>query len=362
MIESLYLHIPFCSYKCPYCDFVSVVGGDVREYVNALKREVEFYKDEEVILKTLYFGGGTPTLLKPEEIGALIEHITSVFPYREPLEITVECNPETYSYKEFKRLNSYGVNRLSVGVQSFTTKGLRALGRVHTPQDSVRTILGAKEAGIDNLSVDIIYAYPQQREEDALAELEALEKLPLTHVSAYMLTAYENTPMGKLIRGGLLATPKEEELERIYNRLWRGLKELGFVRYEISNWAKEGKVCRHNLNYWKRREFIGLGVSAWGFIRNRRYGNFRNLGHYLETVIRGKRPVGRTKSLGKREAVEEEVFLSLRLCEGIVRDKINVPERLYPFLEFSQERVAIKEEFMLLADEIISEILAALDT
>ncbi len=357
MIESLYLHIPFCSYKCPYCDFVSVLEGDIKSYLEALEREIEFYKDEEANLKTVYLGGGTPTLLEPSDIGRILEVVLEGFPYSEPLEITVECNPETYRYKEFKTINSFGVNRLSVGVQSFLEKGLKALGRMHTSEDSIKTISDALDAGIKNVSLDLIYAYPGQEQEDLLKELEILSELPVRHVSAYMLTAYENTRMGKLINEGKLETPSELELTKIYESLWKGLKDLGFKRYEISNWAKEGAVCRHNLNYWERKEFIGLGVSAWGFVNGIRYGNTRNLNLYMEKLNRGLSPVEHKKVIDEREAYEEEVFLGLRLVRGIDRNLVKIPAELFPFLAFPDGRVAIREEYMLLADEIISQIL-----
>ncbi len=362
MIESVYLHIPFCSYKCPYCDFLSVVENRVEEYLQALKKEIELYSHLGLKVKTVYFGGGTPTLLEPSLIGEILSNLTRIFPTSESLEVTVECNPETYGYREFKALVDTGVNRLSIGVQSFTNKGLSSLGRKHSVSESIRAVEEAFEAGIRNINVDLIYAYPSQKEEDAITEIEFLSNLPVTHVSAYMLTAYDGTPMGKLIREGRLDVPDEEELEGIYRIICDGLKAIGFRRYEISNWAREGFECLHNLNYWRRKEFLGLGVSAWGFIDKTRYGNTRNLNIYIQKLKEGVLPVDVKKYIGTKETLEEEIFLGLRLTEGIDANRFKIPHELSEFLNFSGGRVSIREEYMLLADEIIAQVLYYNDT
>ncbi len=360
MIKALYFHIPFCSYKCPYCDFLSLVGAplDYEEYVNLLIEETKLYSHYGRDIRTLYLGGGTPTLLKPDTLGYLIDRLDKVLDLSGVVEITVECNPETYTTEDFRKLRRLGVNRLSVGAQSFTEKGLRSLGRRHSVSDTVRAYHEAREAGFENINLDIIYAYPEQKSQDVEVELEWIEELRPEHVSAYMLTPYPNTPIGVEISRGALKVPEEDELARIYNRLWTGLKELGYSRYEISNWSLEGFECKHNLVYWNMEEFLGLGVSAWGFIGRTRYGNTKNVVKYAEFVRKGIRPVDKSVRLSERDLFEEFVMLRLRLKEGLPKSlKHVVPPHLRRFFEEGERGIGIREEYMLLSNEIIAEVL-----
>ena len=360
MIRGLYVHIPFCSYKCPYCDFTSLVRSPVgfEDYTAFLLREAELYRDLNIRLETLYLGGGTPTLLSPGQIGALIDKLGSIFDLSGLKEVTVECNPETYRYEEFRELLRAGVNRLSLGVQSFSEEGLKRLGREHSVQESLEAYLHARDAGFENVSIDIIYGYPGQRVEDMEIELESIGELNPDHVSAYMLTPHENTPMGMKILGGELEIPEEETLGDIYDRLWKGLKGLGYERYEVSNWAKGGKECRHNLLYWTMEEFLGLGVSAWGFFGGRRYGNTKNILSYVKALSEGRRPLQSEVLLSEEDLFEEELMLRLRLKWGLGEEDIElIPERLRGFFEIKGGRLGIREEYMLLSNEIITEVL-----
>ena len=360
MVKALYVHIPFCSYKCPYCDFTSLVDPPLEreKYIELLLREARLYADLERGIETLYLGGGTPTLLEPSLIGYLLEGLDRVLDLSGVKEITVECNPETYGKEEFKRLRGLGVNRLSLGAQSFSEKGLRKLGRKHRVGDTLRAYMEARDAGFENVNIDLIYAYPGQRPEDVEVELEWIERLIPEHVSAYMLTPYPNTPLGVEVIGGTLDLPEEEKLTRIYEKLWKGLRDLGYSRYEISNWSKEGFECRHNLVYWSLEEFLGLGVSAWGFVKGKRYGNTRNILKYAEAVVRNRRPVESEVKLSERDLFEEFVMLRLRLKEGLPYEfESLIPPRLKGFFEKGEKGIGIREEHMLLSNEIIAEVL-----
>ncbi len=356
MVKGLYIHIPFCSQKCPYCDFYSLVESPVsqEEYSEAVLKEAELFTDLEIKPETLYFGGGTPSKLRPQELFKLLEGLGRVFDLSRLSEATVECNPEDYGYEEFKKLRDIGFTRVSIGVQSFTEKGLSLLGRRHTPKKAVEAVLSAKASGL-TVNVDLIYGYPGQEPGDLEKELSFIEKLDPDHVSAYLLTPYEGTPLGSKILRGELKSPDEEKVRELHDLLWRGLKDLGYRRYEISNWAKEGKECRHNLLYWTMEEFIGLGVSAWGFINSERYGNVRNIKAYMEKVLSGKRPVGVRVRLSEEDRFEEWLMLRLRLRIGIP-EKL-VPEHLREFFEPAPEGLAIKEEFMILANEITADLM-----
>ena len=356
MIKGIYIHIPFCSYKCPYCDFLSLTNSPINpeEYTELLKREFLLYKDLNTDVKTVYFGGGTPTYLKPELIGKIIEELDKNFNLSSVEEITVECNPETYRESEFKKLKKYGVNRVSVGVQSFTEKGLKSLGRKHTLRDTFECLESLQNSGIENVNVDLIYGWPSQDEEDIYKEFEFLKEFDfIKHVSWYMLTIYENTRFGK----EKVKLPDEEKIFNFHRIISEELKKLGFKRYEISNWAKEGYECKHNLTYWKLEEFLGFGVSAWGFYNRKRYGNTRNILKYKEYLLRNLRPVDSEYELNEFELEKEFIILSLRLTEGLPESyKVFVPEHLKEFFEIN-ERVKIKEEFFIVSNELISEFL-----
>lgn len=360
MVEALYIHIPFCSYKCPYCDFTSLVETPLgrREYLELVLEEARFYSHLGVRPRTLYLGGGTPTLLDPDLLGYLLEGLGEVFDLCCVEEITVECNPETYRREDFKRLRALGVNRLSIGAQSFLEKGLRNLGRRHRVEDTLRAYEEAREAGFANINLDLIYAYPGQTPEDLEEELEWVGKLKPEHVSAYMLTPYQNTPLGLEIGRGSVKTPEEEDLALIYEKLWKGLRSLGYLRYEISNWSMEGFECKHNLVYWSLGEFLGLGVSAWGLIEGRRYGNTKNILRYAARVRNGERPVEEVVELSEKDLFEEFLMLRLRLKEGLPRSfKKLIPPQLEPFFEEGERGIGIREEYMLLSNEIITQIL-----
>ncbi len=360
MVKGLYVHIPFCSYRCPYCDFTSLVNSPLsyEDYVDLLIKEAHLYRDVDRSIKTLYLGGGTPTLLPPREIGRLLEGLDRALDLSGVEEVTVECNPETYELGNFKELISYGVSRLSFGVQSFSGKGLSALGRRHSREDVLRAYSQAREAGFRNVNLDLIYGYPGQTPSDVEEELRWVERLKPEHLSAYLLTPHRNTPLGMDILLGKIPVPREEELVSVYTRLWKGLRDIGYGRYELSNWALEGYECRHNLIYWTLEEFLGLGVSAWGFYSKRRYGNTKNMLSYARTVMEGRRPVESEVSLSDEDLFEEFVMLRLRLREGLPHQMEGlIPERLKNFFERGEKGTGIREEFMLLADEIIGEVL-----
>ncbi len=364
-VKALYIHIPFCRYKCPYCDFTSFIGGEeiLEEYISLVLKEANLYKDTPKKISTLYLGGGTPSLLEPFQIEKLLDNLNALGYFSSLEEITVECNPEDYSYKEYKQLLDIGVNRISIGIQSFLQKGLNVLGRRHNSLMAIRSVQKAKEAGFKNINVDLIYAYPNQTPEDIKMELEYISLLKPSHVSAYMLTPYKYTPLWKKIKERKLTMLSEEEVYTIYKTLYRGLKRLGYNRYEISNWAFKGYECKHNLTYWKMENFIGLGVSACGFIDNKRYRNFRSLEKYTQYLEKGKKPVEEIVALSPAELRKERIILRLRLKEGLpLREKYIIPSFLEAFFEEGNKGIGIKEEYMILSNEIIAEVLLFADS
>ncbi|WP_457641942.1 radical SAM family heme chaperone HemW [Persephonella sp.] len=325
MIKGLYVHIPFCSIKCPYCDFVSVTIADkgiYRKYINCLKREIDLYKDLDFQLETVYFGGGTPSVLEPELIGDLLNYIRENFHVIKNPEITVEVNPKTYTVEDFHKVKYYGVNRISIGNQSFLKKNLVLLGRDHNPEDSFKTIESCLKAGIENINLDLIYGIQNQSVEDLEKDLKIYSSLPIKHISAYLLTAYEDTPLGQIVKKGKYTLPDEETTLEMFKLIDSFLEKEGFKRYELSNWAKEGYQCKHNLFYWTHIPFLGIGVSAWSFVNMERFGNTKNIYEYMKKLDKGEKPVFFREKLDENEIKKEKIFLGLRLKEGVLIDLV----------------------------------------
>ncbi|WP_340690669.1 radical SAM family heme chaperone HemW [Hydrogenobacter thermophilus] len=362
MIESLYVHVPFCSYKCPYCDFVSFVNSAIshEDYLKLLIKELELYKGESFSLKTLYLGGGTPSLISPELYREFLKAFDVDLSQLE--EFTIECNPETYREEEFKKMKDLGLNRVSVGVQSFKEKGLRMLGRRHTVKESIDCIMSAYHAGIENISIDLIYAYPNQTLKDLKEELRFIEDLPVKHVSCYILTPYEDTLFGHLLSKGKLQLPDADKIADMYLFLVEKLSSLGFDHYEISNFATPGYECRHNLSYWLGKEFLGLGVSAWSFVRDVRFGNTKNLNKYATLVLMGRKPAHQWEVLKGKRKLQDTLFTRLRTKWGIPKEYANlIPEDLSEFFEITNESIRLKEEGMLLINEILLRVFRLLE-
>lgn len=336
MVKGVYVHIPFCSLKCPYCDFLSVVSFDQElysRYVQAVIDEIELYKNNNFLVETIYFGGGTPSLLKPYFIGRVINQILKTCSVSEGLEITMEVNPNSYSFEDFKEIKAIGVNRVSFGAQSFLEKNLRKLGRDHTPKDTLKSIEDAFKSGIENINLDLIYGIEGQTLKELNRDLEIYLSLPVKHISAYMLTAYEDTPLGLLVKSGQVTLPEEEITVGMFELIDEKLYAAGFYRYELSNWAIQGYQCRHNILYWTHQEFLGVGVSAWSFIGNKRFGNTKNIWQYINMVEEGKKPVMFGEELDDEKIREEKIFLGLRLVEGIELELVKQKEILYQLVE-----------------------------
>ncbi len=335
MIKGLYIHIPFCNIKCPYCDFTSIVEENkyiYEQYVNAILEEITFYLNENFLLKTIYFGGGTPSMLPPKLLNEIINFVKENLKTEKKLEITIEVNPNTYRYEEFLEIKESGVNRVSIGNQSFLEKNLISLGRNHIPKDTFETVESALKAGIKNISLDLIYGIQNQTLEDLKYDLEIYTSLPITHISAYMLTAYSDTPLGKLVKAGNYELPDENTAVEMFEIIDKNLEENGFERYELSNWAKNGYQCKHNLLYWTNEEFLGVGVSSWSYINGKRFGNTKNINDYINKIKEGKKPVLFLESITDEEIRKEKIMLGLRLKEGIqvyeINNKMDLVEEL----------------------------------
>ena len=275
MPEYLYIHIPFCIRKCLYCDFLSVDYSDIiaKNYIRALCQELSLRKSEAQMLKTIYIGGGTPSILPEECFDELFACLKDNFAISSEAEITVEANPGTVTEQKAKKLISLGVNRLSIGVQSFNDNELKTLGRAHRSEDALKAIEIIKKAGFQNFSIDLMYAIPGQTEDTWTHSLLQSAGIAPEHISAYELTPEEKTPLHGLLESGALNMPDEEIVLKMYDLAIDYLKLNKYEHYEISNFALQGSKCIHNLNYWNRGEYIGAGAGAHSFINSKRSRN-----------------------------------------------------------------------------------------
>ena len=319
MADFLYVHIPFCIRKCMYCDFTSIPYDPalVKRYGDALCAELRLKRDFAGELKTIYIGGGTPSLMREDFFEKLFSCIRDVFTISPSAEITVEANPGTISSSKIETILSLGVNRVSIGVQSLHEEELRTLGRVHTSAEAERSVTIVKDPGLDNVSLDLMYGIPGQTPETWSDTLKKTADLAPSHISAYELTPEEKTPFSGLLKTGKLILPDEELVLEMYDSLIDFLSSNGCEHYEISNFARPGLKCRHNINYWDRGEYIAVGTGAHSFLRGVRAKNTSDVRAYIERLEEGILPVVESSRVTHQEGMREFMFLGLRKREGI---------------------------------------------
>lgn len=308
----IYIHVPFCGKKCNYCNFYSVgySGNTAKLYSDAVKRNISFYSDKNTIVDTIYFGGGTPTLLSSVQIGDFIKEIRNNFILSDFPEITIEANPNTLTLQKLSELRQAGINRLSIGVQSMNNDELKLLGRTHTAERAIKAINDAVSTGFDNISCDLIIAIPNQTEKSLRNSINMLTSLPIQHISAYILKVEENTPFDcKEIRNIL---PDDDTVADMYMIMVESLKQKGFFQYEVSNFAKPKFESRHNCRYWKCLDYIGIGSSAHSCYNGKRFAVPDDLHEFIDSPVQ---PVKITDNSPCR--FEEFAMLRLRLAEGL---------------------------------------------
>lgn len=320
-MAGIYVHIPFCEKKCAYCDFVSYSNrrDQVDGYLGLVEQEMaaagELCKNE--IFTSLFVGGGTPTYLDAAALSRLLAGIRRHFCLAENSEVTVEANPGTVDGRKLEALRKGGVNRLSFGVQSADDALLAAIGRIHTWQEFVESYGMAREAGFDNLSLDLMFGLPGQRVDGFLETLERAAGLRPEHISAYSLKVEEGTPLFDWVQRGRMQLPDEDEERAMYHKGTAFLKKMGYAQYELSNYARPGFVSRHNLIYWRREPYIGLGVAAHSFFGGARFANPSDFAGYERAVSSGSWAWLQGERVEGAEALFEAVMLGLRLNEGL---------------------------------------------
>jgi len=360
-MPSLYVHIPFCIRKCPYCDFLSVQIDDslLEGYIDAILRELSLRDMKEPT--TIYIGGGTPTLLPIPHLRRLLEGISPLLDGDK--EFTIEANPGTIDREKLRLLRGFRVNRLSIGVQSLRDEELRILGRLYSRQTAIESVLMAGEF-FENLSIDLIYGIPSQEIGHWEETLDNALLLPIKHISAYELTPERGTPFYDLISKGTLSLPNEEKVVEMFHLTAKRLRSEGFSHYEISNYAKEGFECRHNINYWLRGQYIGLGAGAHTFLDGKRIKNTGDISLYIDRVFRGEFPIEAEEVLSPEDSLREEVFLSLRTSYGIeAREEILKAGEFAlkaGLMEVVSGRLRLTEEAMAVSNSVIAELLRRL--
>lgn len=316
----IYIHIPFCIRKCKYCDFLSFAADEntKKQYVEKLCTEIEYffaqYKEYEV--RTVFFGGGTPSILEVTLIGKIMETLKKAVPFMEEAEISLEANPGTLSEEKLKEYRECGINRLSIGLQSTEEKELNYLGRIHSYEDFLKSYELARQAGFTNINVDLMSAVPYQTLESWEKTLDRVLLLKPEHISAYSLIVEEGTPFYEDDRLEELLADEDTERE-MYVRTEEKLLEYGYHRYEVSNYAKEGRECAHNVLYWKRGDYIGFGLGAASCIHNMRFKNTDSMKEYMEMPWRKPEERWEVEHLSLREQMEETMILGLRMTGGV---------------------------------------------
>jgi oxygen-independent coproporphyrinogen-3 oxidase len=340
MKAGLYIHIPFCISKCAYCDFYSLVTerSIIDQFLDALESEIDLYASHQVIadleFETLYLGGGTPSLLSIGQIDKLVNQAQSLFRFSEYFEFTIEANPETISLNKLKEYIAIGVNRLSLGIQSFRDSELQTLGRIHHADQAKNCIEWAVQAGFDNINLDLVFAVPGQTLNKWQQNLQQAIQYKPKHLSIYCLTIEPGTPLQQKILSGEIEKLNDETEREMYLWTIAALSQAGYQQYEISNFSLQGFECRHNLSYWNGTPYLGLGPSAHSFWDSHRQWNVASVEKYVDLLTIGTLPTAGQEALTWEQKILEFLYLNLRTNQGI------------DIFEFeSQFRVSFTEKF-----------------
>jgi oxygen-independent coproporphyrinogen-3 oxidase len=358
-LPGIYVHIPFCEHKCIYCDFYSIAptGGPsdynalINQFLEGLHREIEMRGEDarfHTSYDTVFFGGGTPSLLAPSSIKEILQHLAQWFPIDSAAEVTLETNPGTVDVHKMLGYKSVGINRVSFGIQSFHDDDLRFLTRIHNSAQAQDAVRDAAHAGFENTSIDLIYALPNQSRERWKENLLKAVELGTQHISCYSLIVEPNTPLHRMVEAKQVTLLDVEDDAAMFEETVETLEGSGFLQYEVSNFAKPGYKCKHNLNYWNHENYLSFGPSAHSFWNGKRWWNFSNVVGYAELLRKDQLPVAGEEILTDQQWFDETVMLGLR-SEGI--DLVRYRKR------FKKD---LREQFKPLVDKLLEERLAKL--
>ena len=316
----IYVHIPFCEKKCDYCNFISFKTDEEtkEKYVNYLLKEIQLFADKlkNYTIDTIFIGGGTPSTLRYNSVKNILNYITNNFDMSSTAEITVEANPNSLTREKLVEYKLAGVNRLSIGLQTYNDNLLKLIGRLHTCKQFDTAVKTAKSVGFENISADVLLGLPTQKMRDVKKTIKHLVRLKLKHISAYGLIVEENTPLAKNLESGLYSLPDENLSVKMYEKTVKLLKRRKLYRYEVSNFAKKGFESKHNLKYWNMQEYVGFGLSAHSFFDGKRCENTSNLAEYFEMLEQDKFPRLEEETENIESLKEEFVMTEIRKTSG----------------------------------------------
>jgi oxygen-independent coproporphyrinogen-3 oxidase len=361
----LYIHVPFCITKCHYCAFYStplLSDSVVSDWLSALKKELLYYTDRFDRFDSLYLGGGTPTCLASDCLRSIMEAVLTRFEFASDTEFTIEANPGDLTEKKIDFIKTLGFKRINVGVQSFQESELKFLGRRHSVEEAVTALRDLRSAGFENVGIDLIYGLPDQTVEGWLRNVYKALVFKPEHISCYQLTLDKGTPLGQMKASGAIIPPDEKKERSFFQATSSYLKEKGYLHYEISSFAKgPGFFSRHNMKYWNRGPYLGIGPAAHSFLRSKRWWNFKDLVRYCRTLEQGRAPIEGYEILTDEQTLLEYVALGLRTSDGIALEKVNhvpgVSDAIYRlasqgFIRIRQGRAVPTVKGFLVADSL----------
>ena len=365
---SLYIHLPFCTKKCPYCHFYVVLDKEPLKERLLEALLLEWKKISPCVQKhrlvSIYFGGGTPALFGPHRVQTLLEAIRNDIQIPSDVEITIEANPETCSYDDLAAYRMLGINRLSIGVQSFSNTLLHTLGRTHSSQKALEACQKARDAGFENITIDLMYELPNQTLGTWKQTLEQALTLPITHLSLYNLTIEPHTAFHRKEAVLQPQLPPQDECTAMYELAIKMMTESGFTHYEISAFCKEGLYSRHNIGYWTNRFFFGMGPSAFSYYGDRRFQNVANLPRYCKLLQEGKSTEDFEEVLDSEKRKKEVLALRLRVLEGVPRSEIDPASYAsieylenQGLVQYKNERLCLTHKGILFYDTVASELI-----
>tara|TARA_B100001113_G_scaffold334853_1_gene313868 strand:- start:1324 stop:2454 length:1131 start_codon:yes stop_codon:yes gene_type:complete len=368
----IYIHIPFCKTKCIYCDFYSVTKRDdsIENFVDCMVKEIKLNKTrlKNTTYDTIFFGGGTPSVLTENQLGKILNALYEFYNIDEDAEVTLECNPGEITFEKLSHFRKIGINRLSIGFQSFSEKNLKFLGRLHSSEQSISTFNHARKAGFDNINIDLIYDIPKQKLKEWKNDLFLGTSLEPEHISAYSLTVEKNTALHSMVKNKTVIMPSEEVDKKMFLSTINYLEQKNYMHYEISNFSKKNKKCKHNLHYWRLEPYLAFGPGAHGFDGIKRWWNKKSIDYYLNKLENDELPIESEEILSPKNAFNETIMNGLRLIEGAKIKKLNsyldmdIKEHLEPYMEKwpyinnNGKNLTVKKEGLLFTDEIITDL------
>ena len=377
---SFYIHIPYCVKRCGYCDFNTYTPGELKEgsdiaqvsngYIDLLIQETKIARTEVETnepIPTIFFGGGTPTLMEPADLGRVLKALEADFGFAKNIEITIEANPDTVSKDKLAALRSVGISRISFGMQSAAPHVLAVLDRTHNPDNVVKATNWAREVGFEQVSVDLIYGTPGESIADWEATIDSALALPINHISAYALIVESGTKLAAQVKRGEVVIPDDDQTADKYLLADEKFSQAGFTWYELSNWAKNVGECRHNIAYWEGTNWWGLGPGAHSHINGKRFWNVKHPNAYRERLELNKSPVMESETLKLEEKESERIMLEIRMPEGIAKNSLSDAAllRLESYLaggqiskeQWERGQISLTLSGRLMADRIVREIL-----